>query len=236
MVGLQHLTSVQKQLRPHLAVTSPPRLHLLPHIRTTTPLFIRKNSPRPSPAGARRGWQRLARFERSGEQGHRQTSLALNEEHHPPFILSQEHIHSSRRNPLRSRLQSLTPVSAPNCKALAGRYNGPVATGSVCSRANFPRPPAPSPTKATASSTLMPPRTELRPRLPAPQPSGYRARSRRVPKAPAHRLLRGKSQSNVFSTALWAERGATDELIAVLRSANSTPLTADNTIQKALFV
>lgn len=40
----------------------------------------------------------------------------------------------------------------------------------------------------------------------------------------------------VTGMALWAEQGATDELIAVLRSNSTTTLTADNTLKKAVFV
>jgi len=40
----------------------------------------------------------------------------------------------------------------------------------------------------------------------------------------------------VSGVALWAERGQTDELIAIIRSANSSTLTAANTINTAVFV
>jgi Ca2+-binding RTX toxin-like protein len=42
--------------------------------------------------------------------------------------------------------------------------------------------------------------------------------------------------SGVSGTGLYAEQGATDELIAVIRSANTTALNASNTINAALFI
>lgn len=42
--------------------------------------------------------------------------------------------------------------------------------------------------------------------------------------------------ADVTGVGLFAEQGATDELIAVIRSANATGLTASNTVQTALFV
>ena len=42
--------------------------------------------------------------------------------------------------------------------------------------------------------------------------------------------------AGVAGTALFAERGGTDELIAIIRSANTTTLTAANTINSAVFV
>jgi hypothetical protein len=40
----------------------------------------------------------------------------------------------------------------------------------------------------------------------------------------------------VVGTGLWAEQGATDELIAIIRSANTTPLNAANTVNVGFFV
>jgi hypothetical protein len=42
--------------------------------------------------------------------------------------------------------------------------------------------------------------------------------------------------AGVSGSGLWAEQGTTDELIAIVRSANSTQLSASNTLQTALFV
>ena len=42
--------------------------------------------------------------------------------------------------------------------------------------------------------------------------------------------------SGVTGIGLWSEQGATDELIAIIRSGNSTVLTADNLIKTAAFV
>jgi hypothetical protein len=40
----------------------------------------------------------------------------------------------------------------------------------------------------------------------------------------------------VAGTGLWHEQGATDELVAIIQSANTTALTAANTINTAVFV
>jgi hypothetical protein len=42
--------------------------------------------------------------------------------------------------------------------------------------------------------------------------------------------------SRVTGIGLWAEQDSTDELIAIIRSANSTALNAANTVNTALFV
>jgi Ca2+-binding RTX toxin-like protein len=42
--------------------------------------------------------------------------------------------------------------------------------------------------------------------------------------------------NGVSGQGLWFEQGATDELIAIVRSGNSTNLTADNLIKTALYV
>ena len=42
--------------------------------------------------------------------------------------------------------------------------------------------------------------------------------------------------TGVTGTGLWAEQGTTDELIAIIRSANTTALNAANTVNTALFV
>ena len=48
--------------------------------------------------------------------------------------------------------------------------------------------------------------------------------------------LAASGVSGVTGTGLWAEQGTTDELIAIIRSANSTALNAANTVNTALFV
>lgn len=48
--------------------------------------------------------------------------------------------------------------------------------------------------------------------------------------------LAASGVSGVTGTGLWAEQGKTDELIAIIRSANSTTLTAANTLNTAVFV
>lgn len=48
--------------------------------------------------------------------------------------------------------------------------------------------------------------------------------------------LAASGVAGVTGTGLWAEQGKTDELIAIIRSANSTNLTAANTINTAVFV
>ena len=48
--------------------------------------------------------------------------------------------------------------------------------------------------------------------------------------------LAASGVSGVTGTGLYAEQGATDELIAIVRSANSTALNAANTVNTALFV
>ena len=42
--------------------------------------------------------------------------------------------------------------------------------------------------------------------------------------------------AGVAGTGLYAEQGATDELIAIIKSANGTVLTAANTIKLGIFV
>jgi Ca2+-binding RTX toxin-like protein len=54
--------------------------------------------------------------------------------------------------------------------------------------------------------------------------------------AAANYYLGASGVSGVTGTGLWAEQGATDELIAIIRSANSTALNATNTVNTALFV
>ena len=47
----------------------------------------------------------------------------------------------------------------------------------------------------------------------------------------------GESGVNgVSGTGLWAEQGATDELIAIIRSANTTAVNSTNTVSMALFI
>ena len=53
--------------------------------------------------------------------------------------------------------------------------------------------------------------------------------------APGYYLAKS-TLAGASGTALWAERGATDELIAVLRSGTPAALTSENTIKTALFV
>jgi len=48
--------------------------------------------------------------------------------------------------------------------------------------------------------------------------------------------LAASGVSGVTGTGLYAEQGTTDELIAIIRSANSTALNATNTVNTALFV
>jgi Ca2+-binding RTX toxin-like protein len=48
--------------------------------------------------------------------------------------------------------------------------------------------------------------------------------------------LAASGVAGVSGTGLYAEQGATDELIAILRSANSTALNAANTVNTGLFV
>jgi Ca2+-binding RTX toxin-like protein len=48
--------------------------------------------------------------------------------------------------------------------------------------------------------------------------------------------LAASGVSGVTGTGLYAEQGATDELIAIVRSANSTAMSASNTINTALFI
>jgi Ca2+-binding RTX toxin-like protein len=48
--------------------------------------------------------------------------------------------------------------------------------------------------------------------------------------------LAASGVSGITGTGLYAEQGATDELIAIIRSANSTTLNAANTVNTALFV
>ena len=54
--------------------------------------------------------------------------------------------------------------------------------------------------------------------------------------AAANYYLGASGVSGVAGTGLWAEQGATDELSAIIRSANTTPLNATNTINTASFV
>jgi Ca2+-binding RTX toxin-like protein len=48
--------------------------------------------------------------------------------------------------------------------------------------------------------------------------------------------LAASGVSGATGTGLWAEQGKTDELIAIIRSANSTTLSAANTLNTAVFV
>jgi Ca2+-binding RTX toxin-like protein len=48
--------------------------------------------------------------------------------------------------------------------------------------------------------------------------------------------LAASGVTGVTGTGLYAEQGTTDELIAIIRSANSTALNATNTVNTALFV
>jgi Ca2+-binding RTX toxin-like protein len=54
--------------------------------------------------------------------------------------------------------------------------------------------------------------------------------------AAANYYLGESGVTGVSGIGLWAERGATDELIAIIRSANTTALNATNTVTTALFV
>ena len=54
--------------------------------------------------------------------------------------------------------------------------------------------------------------------------------------AAAGYYLAASGVTGVVGTGLWAEQGATDELIAIIRSTNSTALNATNTVNTALFV
>lgn len=54
--------------------------------------------------------------------------------------------------------------------------------------------------------------------------------------AAANYYLGASGVSGATGTGLWAEQGATDELIAIIRSANTTALNAANTVNTALFV
>jgi Ca2+-binding RTX toxin-like protein len=54
--------------------------------------------------------------------------------------------------------------------------------------------------------------------------------------AASNYYLGASGVSGVTGTGLWAEQGATDELIAIIRSASSTTLNAANTINTAVFV
>jgi Ca2+-binding RTX toxin-like protein len=54
--------------------------------------------------------------------------------------------------------------------------------------------------------------------------------------ASSNYYLGASGVSGVTGTGLFAEQGATDELIAIIRSANTTALNATNTVNTALFV
>jgi len=54
--------------------------------------------------------------------------------------------------------------------------------------------------------------------------------------AAANYYLAASGVTGVTGTGLWAEQGITDELIAIIRSANSTTLSATNTVNTGLFV
>jgi Ca2+-binding RTX toxin-like protein len=54
--------------------------------------------------------------------------------------------------------------------------------------------------------------------------------------AAANYYLGESGVTGVSGTGLWSERGATDELIAIIRSANSTVLNAGNTVNTGLFI
>ena len=54
--------------------------------------------------------------------------------------------------------------------------------------------------------------------------------------AAAGYYLAASGVTGVSGTGLWAEQGTTDELIAIIRSANSTALNASNTVNMALLV
>jgi len=54
--------------------------------------------------------------------------------------------------------------------------------------------------------------------------------------AAAGYYLAASGVTGVTGTGLYAEQGATDELIAIVRSANSTAMSASNTINTALFI
>ena len=54
--------------------------------------------------------------------------------------------------------------------------------------------------------------------------------------AAANYYLAASGVTGVTGTGLYAEQGTTDELIAIIRSANSTALNATNTVNTALFV
>jgi Ca2+-binding RTX toxin-like protein len=54
--------------------------------------------------------------------------------------------------------------------------------------------------------------------------------------AAANYYLAASGVTGVTGTGLYAEQGATDELIAIIRSANATALNAANTVNTALFV
>ena len=70
--------------------------------------------------------------------------------------------------------------------------------------------------------------------------SGYESHSEMEPTANLPTNFRveftARKLHGVTGTGLYAEQGATDELIAIIRSANSTVLNAANTVNTALFV
>jgi len=70
--------------------------------------------------------------------------------------------------------------------------------------------------------------------------SGYESHSEMEPTANLPTNFRveftARKLHGVTGTGLYAEQGATDELIAIIRSANSTTLNAANTVNTALFV
>jgi hypothetical protein len=54
--------------------------------------------------------------------------------------------------------------------------------------------------------------------------------------AASNYYLSASGVAGVTGTGLWAEQGATDELVAIIRSANSTALNAANSINSAIFI
>ena len=54
--------------------------------------------------------------------------------------------------------------------------------------------------------------------------------------AAANYYLAASGVTGVAGTGLWSEQGATDELIAIIRSANTTALTAANAVNTAQFI
>jgi len=54
--------------------------------------------------------------------------------------------------------------------------------------------------------------------------------------AAANYYLAASGVTGVAGTGLWSEQGATDELIAIIRSANTTAVNSTNTVSMALFI